>query len=136
MSKQEDGLSSNVIYSYTRKEAINDGVLIDVSTRAYEASFSIPVALTAAVWSQYVIWSESDSARQVSQDTEERLLDILQMLHFAIHKNLNSDCLCYHLYIIPRDGKTTKPRLIPLKAVIGGGDQGEPVITVMLPNED
>lgn len=41
----------NLIFSYTRKQAIEDGVLIDVSetTMAREAGFKIPVALTIGI---------------------------------------------------------------------------------------
>ena len=40
---------ADLIHSYTRAEAIADGVLIDVSATAREAGFKYPVALTAAV---------------------------------------------------------------------------------------
>src|SRR3990172_13277670 len=38
-----------VIYSYSRADAINDGVLVDVSTLAKEAGIKYPVAVTARV---------------------------------------------------------------------------------------
>ncbi|MFC1602203.1 DUF6573 family protein [Pseudomonadota bacterium] len=37
---------------------------------------------------------------------------------------------------MPRDGKAMKAKLVTLKLVIGPGDQGEPVNTIMLPDED
>ena len=39
----------DVIYAYTRQDAINDGVLVDVTELAREAGFKIPVAITAAL---------------------------------------------------------------------------------------
>src|SRR5437763_10954804 len=39
-----------LVFSYTRAQAIHDGVLIDVSATAKEAGFVMPVAVTAAVW--------------------------------------------------------------------------------------
>ena len=42
----------------------------------------------------------------------------------------------YQLYRVPRGGRGVKPRLTMLKAICGPGDQGEPVITIMLPGED
>jgi hypothetical protein len=45
----------DVIHSYSRAEAIRDGVLIDVTAVAREAGFRYPVALTAAVWERYVV---------------------------------------------------------------------------------
>ena len=47
-----------------------------------------------------------------------------------------SNNLFYQLNIIPRDGKTMKAILTKLKAVCSGGDNGEPVIIIMLPEED
>ena len=44
-----------VIYSYTRAQAIEDGVLIDVTRMAQEAGFKYPVAITASVWHEYIV---------------------------------------------------------------------------------
>ena len=46
--------NEEAIYSYTRQQAIEDGVLIDVSNLAKEAGFRFPVAFTRAVWSYNV----------------------------------------------------------------------------------
>ena len=40
---------AEVISSYSRAQAIEDGVLVDVSTVAKEAGIKFPVAMTAAV---------------------------------------------------------------------------------------
>ena len=49
-------LFGEVIYAYTRAEAIADGVLIDVTETAKEVGFRLPVALTAAAWADCVAW--------------------------------------------------------------------------------
>jgi hypothetical protein len=108
----------------------------DISKMAQEAGFNISVAVTDSVWSDLITWSDEDTQKQVSQDAEGRLWDVLSMLRFAIAKERNSSCIIYKLYVIPRDGKSRKTKLTQLKAVIGAGDNGEPVITIMLPNED
>ena len=51
----------NVISTYTRAQAIEDGVLIDAGAMAREAGFKWPVALTTAAWADCVAWSEDDS---------------------------------------------------------------------------
>lgn len=38
------------VYVYTRRQAIEDGVLVDVSQLAIEAGFKWPFAMTAEVW--------------------------------------------------------------------------------------
>lgn len=45
-----DDFFGGVIHSYSRAQAIEDGVLVDVSSMAKEAGFIWPVAVTAAVW--------------------------------------------------------------------------------------
>ncbi len=44
-----------VIYRYTRQQAIEHGVLVDLTEWARETGFTIPVACTAAVWNQYIV---------------------------------------------------------------------------------
>ena len=39
-----------VLSAYTRAQAIEDGILVDVSETAREAGFRIPVAVTRTVW--------------------------------------------------------------------------------------
>jgi type I site-specific restriction endonuclease len=44
-----ESLFGEVIFSYTRAQAIADRVLIDVTPTALEAGFRFPVAVTAAL---------------------------------------------------------------------------------------
>lgn len=126
-----------VIHSYTRAQAIADGVLVDISETAREAGFRWPVAVTAAAWADCVEWSEEDSRRQVHQDESGRLWDVLWMAFVAIRGNATGESqLAYQLYRVPRDGETVEARLTTLKLVAGPGDAGEPVVTIMLPQED
>jgi len=41
------------VFTYTRAEALADGVLLDVTPLAREAGFQIPVALTVGLWAAY-----------------------------------------------------------------------------------
>ena len=122
------------IHTYTRQQAIDDGMLIDVSILAREAGFRVPVAITAAAWADCVAWSNADSKRQCHQDEAGRLWDVLWMLKLAARRGGSE--IRYQLYRVPRGGRGVKPRLTTLKAICGPGDQGEPVITVLLPGED
>lgn len=129
----------NIIYSYARQQAIDDGVLVDLMPLIKKENmniFRMPIAATAAVWDSYIEWTDEDTTQQTYQDTNGRLWDVLSMLRFAIAQNRDTDYLIYKLHVVPRDGVTRKAKLTQLKAVIGDGDNGEPVITIMLPNED
>lgn len=129
-------LFGDVIYSYTRAQAIDDGELVDVSEVAREAGIRLQVVVTRAVWDRYVSWDDSDTDRQSYQDESGRLWDIAWMLRMTINSYRDESAVLYRLHVIPRDGRSRKAALIQLKAVIHSGDEGEPVITVMLPTED
>ena len=72
-----------IVISYTRAQAVADGVMIDVTTTAKEAGFVLPVAVTAAVWAEYIKVPDGVEA----QDEAERLWDVLSMLRFAIRRD-------------------------------------------------
>lgn len=125
----------NLIYAYTRADAIADGTLIDVTATAREAGFRLPVAMTAAAWVHCVAWSEADSLRQTYQDESGRLWDVVWMAAIAARK-AQGERVPFQLYRVQRGGSSTRPRLTTLHLHIGPGDAGEPVITILLPNED
>ena len=136
-SPGRSNLFGEVIYRYTRAQGINDGVLIDASVLAKEAGFKWPVAITAGAWSAAVAWSDDDNHRQVHQDQSGRLWDVLFMAAYAVRSASNIDRqLQFGLQCIPRNGLSTESHRLDLKLVLGPGDDGEPVITIMLPEED
>lgn len=122
------------IYAYSREQAIEDGELVDVSETAQEAGFRFPVVLTRAAWADCVEWSEEDSRRQTYQDEAGRLWDVVWMASRAARRG--GESILFQLYRVPRGGRGVRPRLVTLKMVCGPGDEGEPVITIMLPGED
>ena len=127
----------NVISTYTRAQAMEDGVLIDPGSMATEAGFKWPVALTADAWADCVAWTDDDSQKQLHQDQSGRLWDVVYMASQAIRVSKNpGDRLLFQVYRVPRDGQSVKAELTMLKLIVGPGDSGEPVITILLPNED
>jgi hypothetical protein len=137
MSDEVENLFGRTIYAYTRAEALEDGVLVDVSETAREADFIVPAAVTRAVWQRYIEWTSQDTANQTIQHQEGRLWDVLSMLMFTIKiSHPETQRIIYQLSVIPRDGKTRSAKCIKLKSLLGGGDNGEPVITIMLLTED
>ena len=132
-----ESIFGDLIYSYTRTQAIEDGVLVDAGPMAQEAGFKWPVALTSAVWEDCVAWADDDIEKQIHQDQSGRLWDLLYMASHAIRTSKDSgDRLLYELYRVPRDGYSTEAKPVTLKLIIGPGDRGEPVITVLMLNED
>lgn len=122
-----------VIFSYTREQAIEDGVLVDLTEWAAETGFKIPVACTAAIWHQYIV--PPDGTKELGQSERGRAHDLLWMVFCAIRGSKPTECECLPFKVIflqaPRRHKE-----VTLKAHCGPGDRGEPVLTLMLPNED
>jgi hypothetical protein len=122
-----------VVYAYNRAEAIEDGFLVDVTETAREAGFRVPVAMTRGAWAEAVAW---DAANRAPQDEEGRLWDVLWMAWLAARGRRNDDTLHYEIVRVPNAPTATVPRRLALVLHIGPGDEGEPVVTVMLPGED
>ena len=121
-----------IISSYSRAEAIEDGVLIDVSSSAREAGFRFPVALTCAVWNHCVALSEA--AERACNDEQGRLWDVLWMMRNAIRAPRGGGASEVTFQVLCVTDSAT-PSRVTLRAKVGPGDTGEPVITVMLPDE-
>lgn len=120
-----------VISVYSRKQAIEDGYLVDVSHVAKEAGIKFPVALTRTVWDGYV--EPSEESKKYGQSVNGRLWDTVWMLRHAIRSNGPSSTIHYSLIYIM---KANQRRRITLKALCHPGDDGAPVITIMLPEEN
>lgn len=125
-------LNAPTAYCYTRAQAIDDGVLVDVSETAREAGFRVPVALTRGVWVEAVEWDDSNRA---PQDKNGRLWDVLWMAYLAARGRRDDGALEYEIVRIPNTAKATVARRLALVLHIGPGDDAEPVVTVMLPDE-
>ena len=119
------------IHSYSRADAIADGVLVDVSDAAREAGIRFPVALTRAAWERCVTVPPG----VICQDEAGRLWDVLFLLRCAIGRGAGGPVVHFGVHV-RNDNREGMPPLVRLKAVCGPGDQGEPVVTVMLPDED
>ncbi|RPF30261.1 DUF6573 family protein [Streptomyces sp. TLI_185] len=127
----------DIIHAYTRAQALADGVLVAADAElAREAGFRVPVALTSAAWEGCVAWNEGDSERQTPQDERGRLWDVLTMCRAAIRRSGGGDGqVTVDLRRVPRDGRARQAQPVQLVCAIGPGDHGEPVITVMEPDE-
>jgi hypothetical protein len=121
---------ADVIYAYTRADALEDGVLKDVSKMAREAGFRYPVAVTCGVWAEYVRVPEGVGG----QSESGRLWDILWMTRCAAMRSLDRGEIKVDLFVCNQDAMG--PKLVTLKALVHPGDQHEPVITIMMPHED
>ena len=121
-----------VVYSYTRAQAIADGVQVEVTETAKEAGISFPVFLTRTVFDAYVAVPPDVTA----QDEAGRLWDIVWMLRFAIIRaRPGVQRIPVALYV---RNDNYRAKLIKLIATCGPRDIDDPApaITVMMPDED
>jgi hypothetical protein len=125
--------ADGVISRYSRAQAIEDGVLIDVAQTARKAGFRFPVAVTQSVWGGCV--EPNEAAAKAGQTVAGRLWDVLWLLRVAVGKAHGKGRLVFKATF--QDGVGVKSRrVVSLIAVCGPGDKGEPVITVMLPEDE
>lgn len=120
----------DIIHSYSRQQAIEDGVLVDVTRLAKEAGYNLPVAVTQTVWSKCIAVPPSVP----DQDEQGRTWDVLHVLRHVIRKSRPGDRVVHFSVFVQND--KIKPREIKLKSICGPGDNAEPVITILLPHED
>src|SRR5690606_11899895 len=101
---------ADVIYSYSRAQAIADGVLIDITEIAREAGFKVPVAITRAAWADCVEWSEATQQRKRTvQDESGRLWDVVYMANFEARRNAGHSRVTFTVYRVPAEGRGFVP---------------------------
>jgi uncharacterized protein DUF6573 len=118
-----------IIHQVTREDLLRDGILVDVSTPAAEAGFRYPVAVSRSVWDAYVAVPPG----VVAQDETGRLWDILWILAVSVRRGVPGDTIHFRVHV---RNDNRHPRPVRLKAICGPGDSAEPVITILLPEED
>jgi len=132
MSTNDSFIEFDVISTYTRRQAIEDGVLVDASVgdlaEVSRQHYKHPVAMTAAVWG---LIDRAVKHPKHCNDYKGVWHDILWMSRVCPTKKWATGRL--FLVIITGVGRK---RNHTLKIECGPGDDGEPVLTIMLPEED
>ena len=137
--------SGNIISTYTRKQAIADGVLIDtlpggktLTSLAAEAGIRWPVAFTSGAYDDAVGWYDDDGM----QNEEGRAWDVLWMASAAFRNAAHSDNTQLYpgrrfpIQFLRVAQGATRPSNALLHAVFTIDDDNSPCWTFMLPTED
>ena len=146
MSMEE--VFGEVLSSYSRAQAIADGVLVSLNDPAFtfrpglnicaEAGIKFPVAMTIAAFAKTV--SEADTPLPPCQDISGRLWDVLSVFKLAARRGGSeirfAVSVINWVYVDGKRVNRTRRETVILKALCGPGDNGEPVITIMLADED
>jgi hypothetical protein len=126
----------DIIYSYTHAQAIEDGVLIPVpEDLCNEAGIIIPTCITDHLW-HYI--DPGNLTDMPGQSTTGRLWDLLWMFRTGINnRTKHTDRFRFSvLFLMRESGQIPRQEEVAVIAVCGPGDRGEPVITLMLPEDD
>lgn len=116
---------------HTRHEALENGELIDVSNVALDAGIEYHTAVTRAVWDEYIV--PLPAARAVGQGEARRVWDVLYM--YAHQRRQSKDTGEFLHIRVPFMMEQQDSQVVTLKVRLGLGDNAEPVLTVMMPNE-
>ena len=127
-----DKAFGNLIYSYTRAQAIEDGVLIDITADAQAHGFKVHTVVTDNLYHRYVE-VPSGLDRSFGQSSAGRLHDLLTLAMFAARASKGTDRVYFKISFLMEPGRSEEANII---AHIGPGDHGEPVLTLMLPEDD
>ena len=126
MRQDMSSIFGDPISVYTRAQALEDGELVDVTETAKEAGFKWPVAITRHVFTELVALP-TKGAR--AQDERGRLWDVVWMASLAARRGADT----YTIVATMADGRK---RRVTLVGVAGPGDDGEPIVTIMFPEDD
>jgi hypothetical protein len=151
--------SIEVIHVYSRRQAIEDGVLVDCEQAPMgemcRQLMKWPLAMTTTAFHRYVWPIDEEANLPPGQSLEGRFWDVVWMFRAAVKgrvpaRQIDPSKLLFDFYCIVADpalwpnerlDATARcgpegMRLVTMKAVSGPGDDGEPVMTFMLPEED
>ena len=119
---------SNFIFSYTAKQAIEDGFLHEIGNIGFEAGFKIPVRITSGVLD---LVTPDQKAQALGQSYEGRLWDVLSVARIAIQKSEQGSNLV-SFEVLFQDG-TGKRKNVKLWAGLDG--TSGLAVHIMLPEE-
>ena len=125
-TNQNQSPFGEIIYAYTRAQAVADGVQVDVTKTAQEAGIKFPVFITRTVFDAYVAVPEGVTG----QDEAGRLWDIVWMLRFGILRSRpGCDRIPVALYV---RNDNQRAKLIKLIAICGALDIDDPQAALRL----
>lgn len=122
----------NIIFSYSRAQAIADGVLIDVTAQACETGFLLPVAISDHLYNGYIVPPAGLDGE--GQSLEGRLHDLFMMIHYAVKDRWDGSRVYFE--VLFQMGSGPRFEKVQCVAIVGPGDEGEAVMTICLPEDE
>ncbi|MDH5347477.1 MAG: hypothetical protein OEW13_06175 [Nitrospira sp.] len=114
----------------SRQQAIDSGVLIDVTTDAKKLGLSFSVTVTKPLWEVGIAPSQELS----EEDKSARLRDVLMAFRLRLaNQGTLSPLLDFPAMLSMPPGAIPQP--VPLFALIQPGEHNQAMVTLLLPNE-
>ena len=92
------------------------------------------MAVTATLFNGFIL--PSAKLVEAGQTSESCMIDLLVILLLKIMARPHTDRITFNVSFDMEVGEVIESRLVQIVAVIGPGDAGEPVLTIMLPEDD
>lgn len=122
-----------VISKYTRDQAIEDGVLIDITDKAKTVGFNIPTVITQHLHS---VLTDIPKSKKEIENYDARLADVLHMAFLRVKMELQAKGKDADPYLhftalvsVPKTGRPVNQNLV----IAFNGVEG---FTVMYPEDD
>lgn len=137
-----------VIFSYTRAQAIEDSVLVDLTAPdsmaemlCRGAGFKLPIAMTTTAFHETVLAGATKDDAGIftfpeGQSAKGRLWDVLNTMRAAIKANPGASETHFTVNVDKYGDGQSERRAVTLWCKIGAGDTLDPVLTILLEGED
>jgi len=125
-----------VVYTYSHQQAVEDGLLIDVSHTAHRMGFDVPVFVTNTVWVEAICPDGVNGGSRTGLFIAY-VKGILRNLH--AEDALGDDLIELPMTLpmvgvhVVRDGKAVEPEERTLWLHLDANDEGEPIFKIMFP---
>lgn len=135
MSESAASFFGEMISSYSRAQALADGVLVSVDpAMCKEIGVFLPVAISEYLWG---VIAPDNIAGIPGQSVDVRLKDLLFFFRAAVMQTGQTDRVTFVVsYWTKNNGCPAQLNKYIILAVCGPGDEGEPVLTLMFPEDD
>ncbi len=118
-------------------QAIEDDLLIDVTQVADDVGLEWPAAMTVAARAECAAWSHAGDHRDSSHYRSFRLWDVLSIAAAALRSTgVAKPDLLINLQRLPSDENQINNQKLALKLVFDLKENGEPVVIIMLPEQN
>lgn len=130
MERQEP----QVIYVYTREMALEDGVIVSAGEIGRELGFKLDIALSASLYHRYVV--PPQGLEEQCQSVSGRMRDVMHVFAHAAYARWDGSRVEFDVVFQMKVGRHISFEKVHCIAAVEGDKDGNPAITIFLPEDD